>query len=828
MNDNIETTRRRADRGPQLIPGLLPAVMASCRDAIIACSLDGRIEAWNLGAAEMYGYRDNEAIGQSVSVVIPAERRGELERLQTAASEGRTVGHYDTIRLRRSGSAFPAAVCGFPLRNDAGEVVGFATIERDISDRVRTADTLRRALRKAEEGSDAKSRFLANASHELRTPMNAIVGMTALALEEELSPELRDYLETIRDSAESMLHLVNDVLDLSKFEADNFELEQAVFDPRELVEGAVRVLGAAAHAKGLELVCHIAPQTPSAVFGDAARLRQVLTNLIGNAVKFTAVGQVVVDVAPVAVEQRRCVIRFAVSDTGIGISDEDQMRIFAPFTQVDGATSRRYTGTGLGLTITQHLIDCFGGRLEVESTPGEGSTFGFTLTFLLADAGRDETAQSAAQRLRGLTVLVIDDNQASCDALVEQLQDWGMRASAVASGKEGLRRLDEAQQEGHPFDLAVVDALMPGVDGFSVAEQIGSDTRIDAKPILMASTTDRIEFSRRCAEAGAAGFVEKPISQSQLLSAVAQASGAASLDKSDGEGLFSRPKVASLRVLLVEDTPANRKVVQRVLHKRGHHVEIAVNGRDAINTYRQEEYDLVLMDVQMPIVDGLQATEAIRALEKSTGRKPTPLIAMTAHSMQGDRENCLRAGMNGYLSKPLDLSALIDTVESYAVDSRVDSKLPPGDSNVSAGEADPSINVGKPNGDVSGESTSRSDNPARAKLVDLESALRRLKGDRELLVDMMVFFEDDAPTLLSTVDTAAAAGDNDSLQRAAHSLKGLASTFDAHPAQSAARELEDAARDGETDRLEPLVAQLHTEVAALRAELSAYREAKSS
>ncbi|MEQ8847640.1 response regulator [Botrimarina sp.] len=806
------------DTAGRFIPGLLPAVMASCRDAIIACSIDGRIEAWNLGAAETYGYRDSEAIGRSIETLIPKERLDELKRLQRAAREGRTVGHYDTVRLRRSGSAFPAAVCGFPLRAEDGQLVGFATIERDISDRVRINDALRTALRRAEEASEAKSRFLANASHELRTPMNAIVGMTALALEEDLSPELRDYLETIQSSADSMLHLVNDVLDLSKFESESFELEEAVFDPRELVEGAVRVLSSAAHAKGLELVCHVAPQTPPAVVGDSVRLRQALTNLISNAVKFTAAGQVVVDVTPLSVEAHRCKLRFEVSDTGIGISSEDQQRVFAPFTQVDGATSRRYTGTGLGLTITQHLIDSFGGQLSLKSEPGEGSTFAFDLTFPLADESHDEVERATTRRLRGLSVLVIDDNHASRNALVEQLIDWGMDATAVESGSEGLRRLAEAEAEGRPFNLAVVDALMPGVDGFSVAEQIVSADHIKAKPILMASTTDRLEFSRRCAEAGAAAFVQKPISQSQLLSAVAQASGAASLDKADRAGLFARPRVEPMRVLLVEDTPANRKVVQRVLDKRGHTVEVAVNGREAVDAFRQSEYDVVLMDVQMPIMDGLQATEAIREIERGRSREPTPLIAMTAHSMRGDRERCLRAGMNAYLGKPLDLERLIEAVEAHAggfVERDIGELGGAPTAKGGLHEGAPADSVGE-GLDATGDA------------ADLTAALRRLRGDRGLLVDMIAFFLDDAPVLLRTIDESIEADELETLQRAAHSMKGLTATFDAHAAQAAARDLEHAARDGELEAVPKFRERLSAEVDRLRTELERFRDSSTT
>lgn len=790
------------------VTGLLSAVMASCGDAIIACSVEGLIEAWSQSAEDVYGYTRSEAVGKTLDLIVPPERTAEIKRIADAATEGEATEPFDTVRVRRSGEAFPASVCAFPVRDDDGEYAGLVVIEKEVSGLVRSADELRKALSAAEAASSAKSRFLANASHELRTPMNAIVGMTALALEEEISPELRDYLETIRDSSDSMLHLINDVLDLSKFESERFELDETTFDPRELVEGTIKVLGAAAHAKGLELVCRVTPETPVGVIGDPIRLRQVLTNLVGNAIKFTAAGEVVVEVEPISIEKKRCKLSFRVVDSGIGISAEDQDRIFTPFTQVDGATTRRYAGTGLGLTITQHLIDCFGGELNVTSTPGEGSTFSFDLTFPLADEADDEAALAAAARLRGLSVLVVDDNEASRTALMEQFRAWEMKPTAASSGREALDRLADESQTEHRFDLAVIDALMPGIDGFSVAARIESDERITAKPILMASTTDRLEFSRRCAEAGAAAFVQKPVSQSQLLGAVVQATGAATLGGETRQGLFQRPQVSPLRVLLVEDTPANRKVVQRVLTKRGHRLDMAVNGREAVDTFRIDVYDVVLMDIQMPIMDGFQATEAIREIERAADRAaPVPIVAMTAHTMRGDRERCLRAGMDGYLSKPLDLQKLIEVVEAHAAPGPIIDRA----AVTSAEKTTPIL----PDGE------------AKVGAADLSTALQRLRGDRGLLIDMIGFYLEDAPTLTETLRAAIDQQDLAEVQRAAHSLKGLSATFDAHAAVAAARDIEVASRDGRTESLAAANSRLAQEINRLSQQLTAYRESES-
>lgn len=808
---------RSSKTSPREASGLLSAVMASTADALIACSLEGQIEEWNDGAAAIYGYSRDEALGKNIALTAPAELENEVAEHQAAARQGRPLAPLDTVRVRKSGESFPVAIRGCPVRDESGEIVGYVTAQRDISHRVRSADALRTALAETQEASVTKSRFLANASHELRTPMNAIVGMTALALEEEISHELRDYLETIRESADAMLNLINDILDLTKFESERFELDHSPFSLRELVEGTIKVLGSAAHAKGLELVCHVAPETPSTVVGDPGRLRQVLTNLVGNAIKFTAVGEVVVDVTQKSTNKTRTTLNFRVVDTGIGISEEDQTRIFAPFTQVDAATTRRYSGTGLGLTITQHLIDCFGSELCVESKVGEGSCFSFDLTMpLSAPAEYDPTG--AADRLRGLTVLVVDDNESSREALVEQFEAWGMTAEAVSSGQEAIDRLASAADSGTQYDLTVIDALMPGVDGFAVAAQIERSGNITSKPIIMASTTDRLEFSKRCAEAGAVAFIQKPTSQSQLLGAVVQASGAASLDPPSRQRLFDRPFVHPLRVLLVEDTPANRKVAQKVLTKRGHHLEIAVNGREAVDAFRKQEFDVVLMDIQMPIMDGLQATEAIRAMEQNSERTaPTPIIAMTAHSMRGDHERCLRAGMDGYLAKPLDLAKFIRAVECFSED-------------VDENKAD--IDSVFEKVDFDQATPDSIDSPAagaaRAPTVHLEAALARLRGDRSLLMDMIGFYEEDAPALLTTVRQSLTSEDLEGLQRAAHSLKGLAATFDAEEAVAAARDVEFASRDGRKRDLPEMVQRLEDESAGLMRFFQDYRTRQSS
>lgn len=803
------------------------AVMASCRDAIISYSPDGMIEAWNRGAEEIYGFSREEAIGSCADLTVPKERSDELERLAETTHDGQSVEHFETVRLRKSGQAFPASVCGFPIHSSDNQVVGYATIERDISDRVHASDALREAVAAAEEAALVKANFLANVSHELRTPMNAIIGMTALALEEELTPELRDYLETIRDSSDAMLHLVNDVLDLSKFESERFELDQVEFDLRELTEGTTKVLGTAAHAKGLELVCHVAPDTPTVVLGDPIRLRQVLANLVGNAIKFTASGEVMVDVAPVSIDKEHCQIRFRVVDTGIGISEENQKNIFAPFEQVDSAMTRRYAGSGLGLTISRHLISCFESELKVDSHPGQGSCFSFAISFPLVKTNADEQTEQVSQQLNGLSVLVADDNLSSRETLVEQFKAWQMNAQAADSGKMAIQMLTTASEAGKPFDVAVIDALMPGIDGFSVAAAIENDSKIKTKLILMASVTDRLEFSRRCAEAGVFAFVQKPVSQSQLLGAVAQAAGGSTLHGEDRNQLLSQSaQVAPLKVLLVEDTPANRKVVQRVLGKRGHRVEIAINGREAIDAFRQQAFDLILMDVQMPIMDGLQATEAIREIERTNESVARiPIIAMTAHSLRGDRERCLRSGMDAYVSKPLDLQRLINLVESTSLAAPVATNGTSLTDPLTNGAAMNRLDENKMAIVQTPETIA--EHPLEDRQLDLTIALSRLRGDQSLLLDMISFYEEDYRNLIAMLRESVEASDLATAERAAHSLKGLASTFDASECVAVAREAEIAAREGDAAKVTSLIEPLAKEAEWLATALQAYRSSAS-
>jgi two-component system sensor histidine kinase/response regulator len=789
-------------------------LLDNCSDAVIELDLEGTILNWNRGAEQMYGYRAQDIVGTHLAIILPPNRRLEFDRCISMLKNGREVPPFDTIRRRADGTDISVSITASPIRDQQNNLQGYVSIARDISDRVRAAEALRDALEETERASRAKSEFLANVSHELRTPMNAIIGMTELALDEELSPELRDYLETTRESADLLLSLVNDVLDISKLESGKFVLDEVNFGLRELIADSMRSISSRAYRKGLELACKVGNNVPDNLHGDPLRLRQILTNLVGNAIKFTDEGEIIIEVTQEAGSGKSCVLRFAVTDTGIGISEEDQKRVFAPFTQADASTTRRFAGTGLGLAIASHLINCFRGQFWVESKVGIGSTFFFTARFALADEKKpaSKPPAPAVEKLRDLPVLIADDNETSREILAKLLVDWQMKPIVAADAKTAFEQWQSAQMRGEPIRLAVIDAIMPERDGFQLIEEIKAKDARDTKTILMLSSTDRLAFKDRCQEVEFDGVLEKPISQSNLFDAIVSALGVSTIDSIKSSD-FSKlpPSTRSLNILLAEDTPANRKVAERVLTKRGHKVVSAANGREAVDQFHQSAFDVILMDVQMPSMDGFQATEAIRSYEEERlSERRIPIIAMTAHAMVGDRHRCLAAGMDDYISKPISIRRLVEIVEIYGqegieITDAIESNT--SDQMLAKTKTKAAIKVGA--------------------LMDLDNALRRLDGDQHLLIDLIGFYLEDYPGLLTKMDEAAAAKDAISLERAAHSLKGLVANFDAMNAKDIAQRMEYAAKDRDFDSAASMIPDLKAAASELATELEHYRDGHS-
>jgi PAS domain S-box-containing protein len=766
---------------------LLATIVEQSSEAIWTTDLSGVITTWNSGAATMFGYEPAEAIGRSLKLSdsTPVEEESRMRRLIAGEKFS-----YDARATTRGGTPLDIQVAVAPLLDAGNRCIGRIAVARDVTQHKRSEEALRLAREAAEAANHAKSSFLARMSHEIRTPMNGVLGMTELLLETGLTATQRKYAETVQRSGKNLLSIINDLLDFSKIEAGKLELEHVDMDVRRTIEDIVELLAERAHSKGLELACSIPANLATHVKGDPLRVGQVLTNLVGNAIKFTERGSVVVRVDAVAETAREVTLRFEVADTGVGISVGAQARIFKEFSQADGSTTRKHGGSGLGLAISKQLVEMMGGTIDVKSDVGVGSTFWFTVTLEKQPHASDDRSAPIGL-LTGVRVLLVESSAMHRGILHAQLTNWQMSVRLAETPKQAIELLGEAASRSVPYDMAVIDLGVPGMDAIELARTIRGRTDVGSVRLVM--MTRRHADIRAAHEAGFNACLVKPVRQTvlyeSLVNVMAGRAQEALAPTATPNPAAAAPAAIRGHVLLVEDNVINQQVALGILQISGYSVTVVNNGREALEAHAQGGFDLILMDCHMPEMDGYEATRAIRQREATSSAKRIPIIALTANAMARDREECLEAGMDDHLSKPFNMLALQELLERWMTRDAT------GATQAAA---------------IAAQATAKA-----AQVLDravLEQLGRvRTNGKPELLTRVIKLYVAESPGLMEKLKEAARDGDDVRMANFAHTLKSSSANVGAAVLSRYCGEVESYARRAETEEARRCVAKIETE-----------------
>lgn len=776
------------------------SIISSMKEMLLVTDMRSEVTMVNNATVELLGYPEQEMLRRPLSEFFNQEQPEELDLCE--------AGDAERLCPTRDGRQIPVSFSASKLLDSSGIPQGYVCVARDITERKTAEQKTQESLNAAIESARLKSEFLANMSHEIRTPMNGIIGMTELTLDTNLTAEQRDYLGMVKQSADSLLGIINDILDFSKIEAGKLEIDVVDFDLQHWLGDTLHPLAVRADQKGLELTYQVLPGVPEFLKGDPHRLRQILLNLVGNSIKFTEQGEVSILVEKESGPAEKVSLHFQITDTGIGIPPEKRDLVFTAFAQGDGSTTRKYGGTGLGLAITSQLVELMGGRVWVESPAptgqsdegNPGSVFHFSVPLEKAEVVARANAVSL-EALHGVRVLVVDDNATNRRILEGTLASWQMQPTAVESGIAALAEMKRAVEAREPYQLVLLDVQMPDMDGFHVLERIRHTPLFAGTPIMMLSSADQTNQSARCRELGLDLYLIKPVRQFELRRAITGVLGNVSPKKVE-DNMSTNELLPTgqrrLHILLTEDNHINQCLAMRLLEKRGHTVELAVNGREAIDLLAQKSFDLALMDVQMPEMNGYEATAVIRKREQTSGAHHLPIIAMTAYAMRGDREACLAAGMDAYVSKPIKSEELFKAIESLL-------PVP------AAPEAEAKYE------DMGDEAH-----------LDLAALVACSDGDEELAREVAALFLADYPTLLANIQKAIAAGDGQALKSAAHTMSGVVSYLGSRRANEAALLLQTMDMNVDLNGVERALAELEKALKRIVVLLAAFGEVQAA